>query len=365
MTTLVLGAQFSTAVGGAGRWLSELYARLPREQFVLMDSKVMQSPHDLQTLRAVQRTISERRITRVHCGRSLPEGWAALAVKLWRGVPYACHVHGEEVNLVSGAGRGGLMSSRRFRLMTRAVLAGARGLLANSHNTADILRTQWHVPAERVHVLHPGVDTERFTPAPAHTEIRQLLGWSNRSVVLTVARLQERKGHAVMIEALTQVRTVVPDVLYAIVGAGEERKRLESLVAESGLGGHVQFLGEVSDDTLVQCYQQCDLFVLPNRRVGRDIEGFGMALVEAQACGKPVVAGCSGGTAETMRVPETGWLVPCNTPAVLATAVSRLLCARGARARMGTAARTWAVEQFDWTHLVERAGRLFATELAW
>ena len=67
-----------------------------------------------------------------------------------------------------------------------------------------------------------------------------------------------------------------------------------------------------ADDRLVQCYQQCDLFVLPNRQVGRDIEGFGMVLLEAQSCGKPVIAGASGGTAETMQPGETGYVVPCD-----------------------------------------------------
>jgi phosphatidylinositol alpha-1,6-mannosyltransferase len=128
----------------------------------------------------------------------------------------------------------------------------------------------------------PGVDTRRFAPALANAAVRQQLGWTNRSVVLTVARLQKRKGHDVMIEALKQVRTVVPDVLYAIVGVGEERNRLGEIVADSDLAGHVQFLGEVGDTTLVQCYQQCDLFVLPNRQVGRDIEGFGICWRDAR-----------------------------------------------------------------------------------
>ena len=117
----------------------------------------------------------------------------------------------------------------------------------------------------------------------------------------------------------------MPDVLYAVVGDGEERAALEALVGREGLDGHVQFLGEPNDATLVRCYQQCDLFVLPNRQVGKDIEGFGMVLLEAQACGKPIVAGASGGTAETMRIPETGRVVCCDGPDELARVVTDLL----------------------------------------
>src|SRR5205814_3092690 len=119
------------------------------------------------------------------------------------------------------------------------------------------------------------------------------------------------------------------------------------------------FLGELDDATLLCCYQQCDLFVLPNRQVGRDIEGFGIVLLEAQACGKAVVAGASGGTAETMRIPETGRVVPCEGPEELAALVIEMLSDGARLAHMGLAARRWVVEQFDWGALTRRAERLF------
>jgi phosphatidylinositol alpha-1,6-mannosyltransferase len=150
-----------------------------------------------------------------------------------------------------------------------------------------------------------------------------------------------------------------PAVLYAILGDGEERPALEALVAQAELAGAVQFLGECDDDQLVDCYQQCDVFALPNRQVGQDIEGFGMVLLEAQACGRPVIAGASGGTAETMRVPETGRVVDCSTPAALAALVAEWLADPPLLARMGRAARAWAVENFDWSSLARQAEELF------
>ena len=137
-------------------------------------------------------------------------------------------------------------------------------------------------------------------PAARDEDVRRSLGWEGRRVVLTVGRLQKRKGHDMMIRSLPQVRQEVSDVLYAVAGDGEERAALARAVTDLGLGGQVQFLGEVDENTLLRCYQQCDLFALPNRQVGSDIEGFGMVLLEAQACGKPVLAGDSGGTAETL-----------------------------------------------------------------
>src|SRR5207245_855592 len=131
------------------------------------------------------------------------------------------------------------------------------------------------------------------------------------------------------------------------------------LMKREGLGEHIQFLGEVGDDELIRCYQQCDLFVLPNRQVGQDIEGFGMVLLEAQACGKPVIAGASGGTAETMRIPETGRVVACDGPDDLAAAVIELLSDRARLDRMGAAGRQWVAEHFDWGALSRQALELF------
>jgi phosphatidylinositol alpha-1,6-mannosyltransferase len=276
----------------------------------------------------------------------------ALALRRRYGIRYACYVHGEDVNSAS--------TSRELAWLVRHVFRDASFVIPNSRNTERILREEWDVPVDRIWLLHPGVDCDRFVPAKRCLQSRAALGWGTRPVILTVGRLQKRKGHDHMFMALATIRKAIPDVLYAIVGDGEEREYLHQLVAQHGLTEHVMFLGEVNDAVLTTCYQQCDLFVLPNREIARDIEGFGMVLLEAQACGKPVVAGTSGGTAETMRVPETGRLVNCDTPAPLASLVIELLSDRPSLKCMGEAARRWVLEHFDWGPLSQRAAEVFA-----
>lgn len=378
---LLLSAVFPPKTGGSGRWFWEIYRRLPREEVVVVAGETpcaeeFDRTHDLQVTRipliwddwglfsprgvwnygrafyAARRLVRRHTVGQIHCGCLLPEGWIARMLKKYTGLPYLCYVHGEEMS----AGR----ASRQLGWMMRRVLDDAQLIIANSRNSANILRDQWHVPPERVEVMHPGVDVDRFTPAGRDTQTRASLGWNDRPVVLTVGRLQRRKGHDEMIKALAAVRQAIPDVLYTIVGEGEERPYLEALVRENKLAGHVQFLGELDDGRLAACYQQCDLFVLPNRSIGGDIEGFGMVLLEAQACGRPVLAGDSGGTAETMRLPETGRIVDCTGPTKLAEAVVELLGNRALCDEMGRAARRWVVERFAWDALVQQANRLFA-----
>jgi phosphatidylinositol alpha-1,6-mannosyltransferase len=214
------------------------------------------------------------------------------------------------------------------------------------------------VPAARIALLSPGVDVGHFTPAAPDAGARAALGWGDRLVVLTVARLQRRKGHDRMIDAVARLRTQFPELLYAIVGDGEERAGLEMRVQRAGLTPHVRFHGEVDDAQLLHVYQQCDLFALPNRTEGVDFEGFGMVLLEAQACGRAVLAGDSGGTIEAMRAGETGVLVDCTRAETLAAAVAELLGDAARRARMGAAGRQWTERACSFDGLAPQAAGL-------
>jgi phosphatidylinositol alpha-1,6-mannosyltransferase len=304
-----------------------------------------------RAIRLLRRLVRDRRVGMVHCGRCLPEGVMALALKWSQRVPYLCFVHGEDI--------GTALNSREQKALVRRVLRGAACCIANSRNTARLLREQWNIEPEQIQVLNPGVDTNYFVPAPRDPQARRRIGWDERPVLLTVGRLQRRKGHDMMIRALPSIRARLPNVLYSIVGDGEEREMLGLLAREHGVEAHVQFLGNIADSELLCCYQQCDLFALPNREIEGDIEGFGMVLVEAQSCGKPVVAGRSGGTADTMHVGATGELVPCESPEPLSETVVRLLLDAPLREKMGGQARRWAVAHFDWELLATQARDLF------
>ena len=382
---LLLSEIFPPKTGGSGRWFHEIYSRLPSEHVVIAageDSRAdeFDATHSMNVerlpltmpewgvrswtaarsywslFRQLKSIIRREQITTLHCGRCLPEGWLAYLLKKLCGVPYISYVHGEDVESAS--------TSRELTWMAHRILGNADFLVANSQNSANLLIENWNVDAARVRVLHPGVDSSRFFPADRDESIREAFGWKDRTVVLTVGRLQKRKGHDVMISALPTIREAVPDILFAVIGDGDERSNIERLIVEHGVADQVQLLGEVDDETMISCYQQCDLFALANRQVGRDIEGFGMVLVEAQSCGRPVLAGASGGTRETMRIGETGIIVPCEEPQRLAEELTTLLSDRDRLESMGRAARPWVVENLDWNALTEQAAELFEIPFA-
>lgn len=383
MRFLLLSRVFPPRTGGSGRWFWEVYRRLPRETVCVLSgdspgAAAFDGGHDVRVERVaidfpdfgmlrpsgmlrylkLARTVAARvrreRISTVHCGCTWPEGVVGWLVRKLTGTPFLVYVHGEELSY----------TGRQLAWLRRRVFGNAAMVVANSRNTLRLLRDDWNVPQAKLRLLHPGVDIERFVPAERCERTRELLGWAGRTVVVTAGRLQKRKGQDMLIQALPRIRASVPDVLYAIVGDGDERRSLEELAASLGLGDCVQFRGETSDDDLIRCYQQCDLFALPNRTVGGDFEGFGMVLLEAQACGKAVLAGDSGGTAETMSngdgdFPRTGEIVNCDEPQPLAERIVAMLSDRERLAEMGRAGREWAATRFGWDALSQQALDLF------
>lgn len=378
--TLLISDIFPPKTGGSGRWFWEIYRRLPRAEYLVAASEHPDAPaldaahelrvvrlplemrsravsnrasltHYLRTARAVRRLAKQEGVRMIHAARPLSEGLVARLVKLRTGIPYCCYTHGEDINVAT--------TSRELKWLTRRVLRSASAVIANSNFTRELLLKEWGVPAGKVRLLHPGVDCDYFRPVVRDDEVRSRLGWAGRRVVLTVGRLQRRKGQDVMIEVVARLRERFPDLLYAIVGDGEERPRLNELVARHGVADHVQFLGEVKDAELLRCYQQCDVFALANRAVGKDVEGFGMVLLEAQACGRPVLTGNSGGTAETIRPNESGLVVPCDRPGAPAAALAELLADPQRLDRMGRAGREWVAGKFDWPVLTAEAKGVF------
>ncbi|MGD9498453.1 MAG: glycosyltransferase family 4 protein [Armatimonadota bacterium] len=276
-----------------------------------------------------------------------PEGPAAILAVRALGCPIVLLGHGGEF-----AASGGNVVKW---LVQRAVLRRAARCLANSEHTAGIFHRA-RVRPERIGIIYGGVRPERFERPPEQVvALRAELGLGERPVLLTVARLVERKGHETVLRALPTVLAHVPDLRYLIVGEGPMREPLEALVQELGIGDAVIFTGEVSPEKLPLCYLCADVFTMPSHAVpGELAEGLGLAFLEAAAAGVPSVATRFGGIPDAIADAETGLLVAPREDAALAEALARLLTDAQMRARMGAAARERVQRQFTWRHVAER-----------
>ena len=377
--TLLLTENFPPKEGGSGRWFWELYSRLPNDKVLIVandtpEGREFDKTHELdivrielestewglastkglgfywETIRKVLKLIKEHDIEEVHCGRVIPEGVIARALKLLAGARYNCFVHGEDVETAA--------TSREHSLIVKNVCKNASMLICNSENTANIVRKLGFDSGSKCEVLHPGVDTSRFEVAAPDTSFRQKMGWSGKRVLLTVGRLQRRKGQDFLIKSMPALLKEFPDLFYAVVGRGECYDELISLVDQHKLHDNVCVYPNMDDEALIKCYQQCDIFILPNRTIDNDIEGFGMVLVEAQVCGKPVIAGDSGGTRETMNIGKTGHIIDCSSTENLLKELSPIL--RNREIVDGEVdIADYAKKRFNWDQHVAKAKRLF------
>jgi phosphatidylinositol alpha-1,6-mannosyltransferase len=274
----------------------------------------------------------------VFAGRALPEGLVAWATGRLRRTKVLIYAHGEEL---TGWGRG-----RKFQAMCFA-LRRADHVLANSDFTRDTLITLIGVRPERIVMTYPTVDVERYRPGLPFTDLREGIGLrDDQRLVLSVGRLQRRKGFDQVVRALPGLVARGIDVHYAVVGIGDDRKYLLGLAREHGVSERLHLLGHVDPADLPRWYNACDLFAMPNRDIAGDTEGFGLVFMEANACGKPVIAGRAGGTGSAVEDGLNGLRIDGESMAAVEDAIARLLGHPDVARRLGDAGRHRTASRF-------------------
>ena len=369
MTHLLVTNDFPPKVGGIQSYLWELWRRLPAERAVVFTTaypgaaewdaaqsfRVVRSHHSVllptaATTARIDALAAEVDASIVLLDPALPLG--LVGPKLSR--PYAVVLHGAEVT-VPGRLPGTAAALRHVVTHAVHVVAAGGYPAAEARRVADD-----HMPPTTI--VPPGVDTARFRPLDPDERRKARADFGvadDDEVVVTMSRLVPRKGMDVVVEAAARLAPQRPNLTVLIAGSGRDRPRLERLVARTN--APVRFLGRVPDDDLPRLLGCADVFAMlcRNRWAGLEQEGFGIVFLEAAACGVAQIAGDSGGAAEAVADGETGIVVQRPTDAAeVATALTRLLDDDAARARMGTAARRRAVDEFDYDTL---AARLDAT----
>jgi glycosyltransferase involved in cell wall biosynthesis len=264
-----------------------------------------------------------------------PDGVAAAHVADELDLPLVISARGSDINLI------GDIPFARARMLRAA--QKAKALIAVSEALADRMRAIG-MPSERIHVLRNGVDTVMFRPV-AKEEARARLGLDpGPQWILGVGNLVAEKGFDVLIRAMGDL----PDARLVIVGEGPLRTMLQGL-AESYAPGRVVFQGNMPQADLPAAYSGADVLALPSLR-----EGWPNVLLEAIACGTPVVAAAVGGVAEILRPGAPGAMVRDHTPVAWRDALMRALAATHDPERV----RAYAF-QFGWHDIVDRQCALY------
>lgn len=379
MRTLVLTEYFLPTLGGSINWLVNTYSRYdPHEVLCVAPQVASETVRDACLpfqVRRIPLTLTDwdpltwasftrylgilwrvavirqrHQSEQIHCAKVFPEGLVAYCLQRYQAIPYIVYAHGEEIS--------SSLTSRKLAWMLPKIYQRAAAIIANSHNTKRLLESVG-VAAEKIHLIHPGVDIQAFHQAGnGALQLRQRYGLGDDPVILTVGRLQRRKGHDMVIKALPLLHQRFPRAKYLIVGRGEERAALQQLVEHLQLTTSVIFAGAVPDNELPSHYAVCDVFVMPNRQIGADIEGFGMVYLEAGAAGKPVIGGISGGTEDAIIDQCTGLRIDGTSVLQITAALNALLSEPERAQAMGACGRRRVETEFTWEVIVERTRRV-------
>lgn len=334
---LVVTRNFPPLVGGMEKLIYHTYSELSKEYDMLLlgpegceefasDSLYVRGcpltplPRFLLCLQWHAYRIAQRFRPQIILGGSGLAAPAVVFAARCAGAVPACYLHGLDLvapNLI-------------YRSVFVRAIRRCKILFANSRNTAELAHKAG-VPAESVHVLHPGVTIPHHDRTSARALFRAKLNAANRPILLSVGRLSPRKG---IVEFVTKSLPALvarhPDLLLVIIGSEPanalmrshaETQRLMAAARHAGVENYIVMLGTVDDKTLSQAYSGADLLVFPALDVPGDVEGFGMVAIEAAAHGLPTVAFSVGGVADAVRPGISGHLVVPSNYAGLTAAI--------------------------------------------
>lgn len=270
-----------------------------------------------------------------------PDGVAAGIIARALGKPFVVTARGTDINLIPNYNE-----PRRLILETAAQANASIGVC----NALMEKLSGLGAAREKLEVFRNGVDLERFRPEPMK-EARRHLGLTGRQIILSVGNLVELKGHAIAISAMT---ALPEDTTLLIVGKGPLESELKNLAKRLHVSSRVIFAGSIPNTELRWWYSAADVLVLCSSR-----EGWANVLLEAMACGTPVISTAVGGTPEIVTSPQVGRLMQTRDSTALVEALHKLMEEAPNRA----AVRQYA-EQFSWAETSNRQIALFRRIMA-
>ena len=277
----------------------------PRYFLIPKVAMALHGPLMLCSLRAfVRRLHRERRFDLIDAHYVYPDGFAAVRLANALRLPVVVTARGSDIHRFTD-----------FPLIRRLIvrtLRGADRVIAVSQSLKEAM-TRLGIAEAKIAVVPNGVDSRKFYPTPKD-EARRQLGLGNGKVILSVGHLVPLKGFDLLVRSFGQLlqRSDGRDYRLMIVGEGQERERLEKLIASLGLEDHVRLVGAVAHPELRVWYSAADAFCLASTR-----EGWPNVLLESMACGTPVIATAAGGTAEIVASERLGLLAERLEPEVV------------------------------------------------
>ena len=288
-----------------------------------------------------------KKIDIIHLGDGLLSPLGLILKKVFH-VPITVTVHGLDIT----------WGFWLYQLLIPRCLAGLdRIICVSAHTKKECF--QRRIPEDKMVIIPNGVDVGEFHLDKDKEELRRILSeelrinLQDKKILLSVGRLVKRKGFDWFIsEVFARTLRFEKDVLYLIAGEGQLRDKIEKNIKKNDLGGKVFLLGEVSHETLKLLYNASDLFIMPNIPVARDIEGFGLVVLEAGSTGLPVIGSRLEGIKDALKGMGDEFLVETYDTEGFVRVIMRLL-KDNKKGEIGVRLRESILENYNWEKIVK------------
>ena len=291
-------------------------------------------------VRELEKIINFKEVKAIIC-----DSWKSLEVPIKKfkniNLPFICLVHGNEV----------IIKSNRHHKRILNCFNNVNKIVSNSEFTKNLIK-KINPEIKNIKVIYPGVSN--FDDI-IEEEVKLIDG---QPTLLTLARLEKRKGHKYILQAIVNLKKKYHNIRYIIAGEGEERQYLESLASSLNISKNVMFIGSVNDGQKKFILNRTNLMIMPTLDESKklSIEGFGITYIEAALFGIPSIASNVGGAKEAVLHNETGIII--DNLDMLENAISNLIENNIKMIELGEKAKKRAKNQLSWTNIIKDYNKL-------
>lgn len=368
---LIVTLEFPPQIGGIATYVHEMAKALPPERVVVLAPETTGSaewdarqpykiirkkllsdffwPRWLKLCFLLEKISMENDAGIVFVHHALPIGYAAWWLKFRKKIPFTLFSHGTDLLFAT-------RSKRKKKLFSRVAQA-AEKIFFNSNSLRGRFLTAFPDLRVNTEVLYPCPPPDFFSP-PEIDEVERLkdeLALRGRTVILTVSRIEEGKGHERLLKVIPALLKKFPFLVWMVIGDGPKRDFILSEIRKRNLQNIVRFLGPIPNEQLKKYYYLSDLFALLTHPAEGKEEGLGLVFLEASACGATILAGKSGGVEEGVINGETGLVFDsAQSDENLAETITKLLSDKEYAKKLGAAAKLKMEQSFVWSEQLKK-----------
>ncbi len=222
-------------------------------------------------------------------------------------------------------------------------------IIANSNYTKDLMQASLKINHDKIKIIHPGIDVySEFISNNEKKYVQDIIG-NRQPVITTLARVEKRKGHIFIINAINEIKNKYPDLIYLIAGKGPHLENIKKYVKKLNLENHVKFLGWITEPEKSLILKNSDIFAMTPVVIGESVEGFGMAFIDAAFNGIATIGSDSGGIKDAILDGQTGIVCEANNQSNITFNLNKLLENKKLRDKYGLYGKKIAIERYSWS----------------